>query len=173
MDLTTYDKATELLNRYRLCETILEYLSDPEAVKGQRYNAKCGEFFKAFNDEMLVVTHELMTKCGEEFTMLNCCGHTEGEPIAPPTEPKEPEFPIGSKVEIVDGTFKGSVGIVMDFDSKDGTYYVKSDFNNNANAFSMWFSESDLKVYVDEPEVPTPENPEEDGGTDTPGEGEQ
>lgn len=155
MDLQTYDLATELLKKYRLCETMLEYMSDTDAVTGQKYKEQCGEFFKVFHDEMLVFTHELMTKCGEEFTQLHCCEHSEHpDTPVPPTEEKVPKFPIGSEVEIVDGDFIGYFGTVMDYESDMGqmAYYVSSDFNDNGNLFSMWFPESELKACVDESE---------------------
>lgn len=160
MDLQTLEMGNILLAKYRLCENMLEYMSDPDAVTGQKYKEQCGEFFKVFHDEMLVFTHELMTKCGEEFAELHCCEHSEQpETPMPPAEPQEPKFPIGSKVEIVGGKFDGCIGLVMNYEpAVDGmVYYVKSDFNDNGTLFSMWFAESNLEAYVEESE----EKPEE------------
>lgn len=147
MDLQTYNQATELLNKYRLCGDMLEYLSDPDAVTGQKYKEQCGEFFKVFRDEMLVFTHELMTKCGEQFSDLHCPEHSEQpDTPTPPTEEKEPKFPIDSKVVVVDGIGKGDIGFVRDYNPTVSRYYVVSD------NFYMWFAESDLKAYVEESE---------------------
>lgn len=155
MDLQTYNQATELLNKYRLCEDMLEYLSDPDVVTGQKYKEQCGEFFKVFRDEMLVFAHELMTKCGEQFSDLHCPEHSERpDTPTPPTEEKEPKFPIGSKVEIIEGIGKGDIGVVKDYNPTEDRYYVVSD------NFYMWFAESDLKAHVEEseekPEAPNP-----------------
>ena len=145
MDLQTLETGNELLEKYRICETMLEYLSDPESVKGYKYNERCGKFFKLFHDEMLTVTHDFMTKCGEQFSDLHCPEHTEQPDIpTPPTEEKEPKFAIGSKVKIVSGIGKGDVGVVKGYDRGKDLYYVMSD------KFYMWFAESELEAYEEE-----------------------
>lgn len=69
-------------------------------------------------------------------------------------ENKEPKFPIGSKVKVVAGDYKGEIGEVKEFGPINSSYYVSS------NKFSMWFAGSELEAYVEESEDskdPTPE----------------
>lgn len=58
-------------------------------------------------------------------------------------EDKEPKFPIGSKVKVVVGDYKGEIGEVKSYASINSTYYVSS------NKFSMWFTGSELEAYVE------------------------
>lgn len=161
MDIDVFKEATELYNKYKLCEEVMEYLSDKEATKGLKYKETLATFVETFEGEFMAFVHERMTATGEAFEECGKCNcdNCPAEEGPMPEEPKKPVFAIGSKVEIHNGTFIGSVGTVVDFDTKDGTYYIKSDFNNNGSAFSMWFPESCLKAYVEEsenPEQPTP-----------------
>lgn len=163
MRLDVFNEATELYNKYRLCEEVLEYLSNEETVKGQKYKETLAKFADTFKSEFMMFVHERMTASGEAFeecgkcTCENC--PVEEEPTTP-TEPKEPKFAYGEKVEITNGDYKGKVGMVMGFDDTNATYYVVSP------QFSMWFPESDLKAYEDEseeqPEQPTPPEDEDD-----------
>lgn len=174
MDLQTYDQATELLNKYRLCETMLEYLSNPDAVKGQKYNEKSGEFFKVFYNEMLAFTHELMTKCGEKFSDLHCECHTESETPSQPeygTPPADAKYQIGDRVKVIGGVvgvLKGSIGTIAGYNSdEDGELFgVRLDrFTEDAPLY--WYSEDELEPYVEEEspeesdENTEPQNPEE------------
>lgn len=157
MRLDTFFEARDLYDKYQLCEKVMEYLSDKESVKGQKYLETLKQFTDAFRMEFMMFVHERMESVGMQFedcgkcTCENC--PADEEP-APPTEDKEPKFPIGSKVEIVEGVFTGHVGTVMEYEPEveQMTYYVKSDFNDNGTLFSMWFAESDLKAYVEESE---------------------
>lgn len=179
MNIDTFLEARELYDKYKLCETVLEYLSDEEKPQGQKYLETLKAFVNTFQSDFMMFVHERMQAMGMEFESIHCPEHSE-QPDAPvpPTEEKEPKFPIGSKVEIVGGAFDGRIGTVRAFDSLDDAYYVASDFNNNGTLFSMYFPESALKAHDEEsdenPDEPTPpENPEENGAGDTvPTEGE-
>lgn len=168
MKINTFLEARELYDKYTLCETVLKYLSDEEIPFGQKYLETLKIFVNTFQSDFMMFVHEKMTACGEAFEALQCCDEQPETPT-PPSEPKEPKFPIGSKVEVVGGQFDGRIGTVMDFDPKDGSYYVMSDFDQKGNLFSMWFDEILLTAYTEEEQ---PETPEEDGGTTAPGEGE-
>lgn len=165
MKIDTFLTAQELYSRYTLCEKILEYLSDPDKTRGMKYKELLAKFADEFNNDFMMFVHTKMEESGMKFEELpECdCDNQPEENPEPPTEPKEPKFSIESKVEIVEGLKKGEVGTVKVFDPKKSYYYVVSP------SFSMWFDESILKVYVDESE---PENTEENGGADTPDEGE-
>lgn len=177
MDLQTYDIATELLKKYRLCETILEYMSDPDAVMGQKYKEQCGDFFKVFHDEMLVFTHELMTKCGEEFAQLHCECHTESETPSQPeygTPPADAKYQKADRVEVVGGDISvliGRIGTIVGYDDAETKYLVRLD-DFSEGALPLMYAEGELVPYVEESEE-VPENPEENGAGDTdPTEGE-
>lgn len=156
MNIDVFNEATELYNKYKLCEDVLEYLSNEASVKGMKYKETLVKFVETFKPEFMMFVHERMTASGEAFeecgkcTCDNC--PAEEEPTTP-TEPKEPKFAYGEKVEITNGDYKGKVGMVMGFDDTNATYYVVSP------QFSMWFPETELKAYVEEseePEEPTP-----------------
>ena len=169
MDLETYDKATELLRKTRLCETLLEYMSDPDAVKGYKYRMKCAEFFTVFRDEMLVFTHNLMTKCGEEFYDLSSCNCSDSATEEPESPPADAKFQIGDRVEVVKSLSSimiGSVGTIESYSSSTQNYGVRLD-RFPADALLQWYAEDELEPYVET------ETPEEKGGGDTdPSEGE-
>lgn len=75
MELETYNRATELLNRYRLCERILEYLTDTDTQVGQIYTGHLKSFFNEYHDELMVFVNNLMTKAGMDFENLHCECH--------------------------------------------------------------------------------------------------
>lgn len=153
MNIETFFEARDLYDKYQLCEKVMEYLSDEESVKGQKYLETLKQFVETFKMEFMTFVHERMEAVGMQFEDLHCPEHSEQPEVpTPPTEPKEPKFPIGSKVEVVDGKYKGRIGTVKEFDDEDGTYYVASDFNDNGTLFSMWFDENYLKAYEEESE---------------------
>lgn len=153
MNVETFFEARDLYDKYQLCEKVMEYLSDEESVKGQKYLETLKQFVDAFKMEFMMFVHERMEAVGMQFEDLHCPEHSEqpDTPTPPTEEEKEPKFPIGSKVEIIDGIGKGDVGIVKDYTPTESRYYVVSD------NFSMWFAESELEAYVEESE----ENPED------------
>lgn len=152
MNVETFFEARDLYEKYQLCEKVLEYLSDEESVKGQKYLETLKQFVDTFRMKFMMFVHERMEAVGMQFEELHCPEHSEQpDTPEPPTEEKEPKFPIGSKVEIIEGIGKGDVGVVKDYNPTVSRYYVVSD------NFYMWFPESDLKAYVEESE----ENPEE------------
>lgn len=177
MDLQTLEKGNELLAKYRLCETMLEYMSDSNAVIGQKYKEQCGEFFKVFHDEMLVLTHELMTKCGEEFAQLHCECHTESETPSQPeyeTPPADAKYQIDDRVKVVGGDISvliGRIGTIVGYDDAETKYLVRLD-GFLEGALPLMYAEGELVSYVEDSEE-VPENPEENGTRDTdPTEGE-
>lgn len=169
MNVETFFEARDLYDKYQLCEKVMEYLSDEESVKGQKYLETLKQFADAFKMEFMMFVHERMEAVGMAFEAVHCPEHSEQpDTPTPPTEEKDPKFPIGSKVEIVEGVFTGHVGTVMEYEPEveQMTYYVSSDFNDNGTLFSMWFLEPELKAYVEESE----EKPEdgEDEKTEEP-----
>lgn len=154
MNIDVFNEATELHNKYKLCEELLGYLSNETFVKGQKYKELLAKFADLFKGEFMMFVHERMTACGEAFeecgkcTCENC--PSEEEPT-PPEEEKEPIFEIGSMVKIASGEYKGHIGVVKDYAPINSNYYVTSD------SFSMWFAERDLEAYTDGAEEP--ENP--------------
>lgn len=160
MRLDTFFEARDLYDKYQLCEKVMEYLSDEESVKGQKYLETLKQFADAFKMEFMTFVHERMEAVGMQFEDLHCPEHSEQPDVpTPPTEPKEQKFAYGEKVEITNGDYKGKNGMVMGFDDTNATYYVVSP------QFSMWFAESDLKAYAEE----TEEKPEEPPITDANG----
>lgn len=158
MNVDTYLEAKEMYDKYTLCETVLKYLSDEDTPKGQKYLETLKEFVNAFPSEFMMFVHKRMNICGEMFESIHCPEHSEQpEESMPPSEPKEPKFEIGSKVEIIGNDYKGYVGTVKEFDGTNAYYVVSPEF-------SMWFYESDLESYTEEsenPEEPEPEVPSE------------
>lgn len=154
MNIDVFNEATELFNKYKLCQDVMAWLSNEEAVKGQKYKEALAKFVETFKGDFMMFVHERMTASGEAFENLHDCDCNK-QPEEKPEEPtKEPKFAIGSKVEIVGGQFDGCVGIVKDFNEKEGTYYVMSGFVGSGNQFSMWFNENMLSEYIEESEEP-------------------
>lgn len=160
MNVDTFLEAKDLYDKYSLCESVLEYLSDEDLPQGQKYLETLKMFVNVFPNDFMMFVHNKMLEIGAMFEELHCPEHSDSglqPPILPPTEEKEPKFSIGSKVEIISGIGKGDVGVVKEYESIGDTYYVVSD------SFSMWFTEPELKAYLEEKQEP--ENPEENGGT--------
>lgn len=151
MNIETFFEARDLYEKYQLCEKMMEYLSDEDSTKGQKYLETLKQFVDAFKMEFMTFVHERMEAVGMQFEDLHCPEHTEQpDTPTPPTEEKDPKFPIGSKVEIVAGIGKGEVGVVNEYDMEKDAYYIVSD------KFYMWFAELELKAYEEESEEPTP-----------------
>lgn len=153
MNVNTFFEARELYDKYCLCETVLEYLSDEDKPQGQKFLETLKTFVNVFQGDFMMFVHNKMIEVGEQFESIHCPEHSDSGLVPPPLPdvPKEPVFPIGSTVEIVGGDHNGEVGTVHNYES--GQYYVVSP------QFSMWFAEVELKAYVDEseePEEPTP-----------------
>lgn len=147
MNVDTFLEARDLYDKYKLCETVLEYLSDEDSVKGQKYLETLKTFVNTFPNDFMMFVHQRMEAVGMEFEAIHCPEHSESEaPIEPPIEEREPIFPIGSKVEIINGIGKGGIGVVKDYDPAVSRYYVVSD------NFYMWFAEYELKAYEEESE---------------------
>lgn len=149
MNVNTFFEARELYDKYILCETVLEYLSDEDKPQGQKFLETLKTFVNVFQGDFMMFVHNKMIEVGEQFESIHCPEHSDSGLVPPPLPevPKEPVFPIGSKVEIADGDHNGEVGTVHNYES--GQYYVVSP------QFSMWFPETELKAYVEESEEPT------------------
>lgn len=157
MNIDTFLEAQQLYNKYSLCESLFEYLSDDDKPQGQKYLETLKMFVNVFPNDFMMFVHNKMQEIGSQFEELHCPEHSDSGlqiPVLPPSEPKEPKFAIGSKVVTVHGIGKDGIGIVKDYDAKNDCYYVVSD------SFSMWFSESELEAYVEESEEPAPDKKE-------------
>lgn len=164
MRLDVFNEATELYNKYKLCEEVLEYLSDEEAVKGQKYKETLAKFAETFKSEFMMFVHERMTASGEAFENLKCCDCDKPNEENPDTPPEDAKFHIGDRVEVVKSLSSimiGSVGTVEDYDSNTGNYGVRLD-RFPSDALLQWYAEDELELYkeLEEPEQPTPEQKE-------------
>lgn len=105
MDLKTYDEATRLLGRYRMCEEMLGYLSDEDAKLGIGFQGLMKRFFAEYRDELfefvngeytkagmalLVFVNGEYTKAGMAFEDLHCeCRPGDDENSTEQENPKE------------------------------------------------------------------------------------
>ena len=84
MDIKTFEEATRLHDRYKLCEMLMEYLSDDTSTKGQKYLDTLREFAKEFNVEFMTFVNERMIESGMAFEDLHCECRPESETEATP-----------------------------------------------------------------------------------------
>lgn len=160
MRIDVFNEATELYNKYKLCEEVLEYLSNEEAVKGQKYKETLAKFAETFKLSFMMFVHERMTASGEAFENLKCCDCDKQNEENPDTPPEDAKFHIGDRVEVVKSLSSimiGSVGTVEDYDSDMGNYGVRLD-RFPSDALLQWYAEDELELYKEseEPEQPTP-----------------
>lgn len=90
MDLKTYDEATRLLGRYRMCEEMLGYLSDEDAKLGIGFQELMKRFFTEYHDELFEFVNGEYTKAGMAFEDLHCeCRPGDDENSTEQENPKE------------------------------------------------------------------------------------
>ena len=172
MNIDVFNEALELRNKQILCEDIMKYLSDPEAVKGMKYKDLLATFAKTFESEFMLFVYNMGVKAGMMFEDLHdCClececnGEESDESKNPPEDSK---FHIGDRVTVTAGIHNGCTGVVDGYDDEEGiAYRVRLDKHaDNPDALSMWFMEEILESSVE------PETPDENGGTTETGKGE-
>lgn len=73
MDIQTFEEATRLHGRYKLCEEVMEYLSEDHNTKSPKYLHALGKFVDEFRVEFMTLVHEQMTAAGMAFEDLHCC----------------------------------------------------------------------------------------------------
>ena len=167
MNIDVFNEAVELRNRQILCEDIMKYMSDPEAVKGMKYKELLATFAKTFESEFMMFVHTMGIKAAEAFYELHDCCPDCGcdncateEPETPPTDAK---FQIGDRVEVVKSISSiliGSVGTVESYNLETENYGVRLD-RFPADALLLWYAADELALYV-EKEEPEPIVPDED-----------
>lgn len=154
MDIDVFNEATELYNKYKLCEEVLEYLSNEESVKGQKYKETLAKFAETFKSEFMMFVHERMTASGEAFeecgkcTCDNCPVEEEPEQPTPPiVEPTPPPFPEDATFQLGDRVVvNGNVGTIAGYDFIDHKYAVLLDSDDEE---PIWADESELEKYED------------------------
>ena len=168
MNIDVFNEALELRNKQVLCEDIMKYLSDADAVRGQKYKELLATFAKTFEGEFMMFVHSMGVRAGELFEELHdCCPECdckEDSSDIVQTPPEDARFQLGDRVEVTVGIHNGNTGVVVGYNDSDLiTYYVKLDkYANNPDALPMWFIEDILEPCSDETEEPTPIIPDGD-----------
>lgn len=153
MDIETFNTATELYNRYKLCESVLENITDKDTSIGPKFKELLVQFVKEYEGDFLMFVHTKMTEAGEAFEDLHCCPAEKSEDTMPPADAK---FQIGDRVKIVNSIipiFNGRVATVEAYDSTINKFGVRPDgFSEQANL--QWYAEDEIEPYAESEEKP-------------------
>lgn len=90
MNIDVFNEATELYNKYKLCEELMENLTAEDSTKTQKYKELLSQFADTFKGEFMMFVHERMTACGEAFEELHDCDCNK-QPNEQPENPEEDE----------------------------------------------------------------------------------
>lgn len=115
MDIDVFNEATELYNKYKMCESLMATLSNEKAVRGQKYKDALAKFAETFKGEFMMFVHERMTACGEAFEDCGKCDcDKQNEQLTTTESSDEYEIAIGTRVMIKSGKYEGKVGTIAE-----------------------------------------------------------